>query len=59
MPLAIIPGAHLTTILGADIIFVVRDHRLAERGSHEQLLAAGGFYAGLYNIQFGDQAAAV
>ena len=54
----IVIAHHLTTILGADIIFVVRDHRLAERGTHEQLLAAGGFYAKLYNIQFGEEAAA-
>ena len=55
----IVIAHHLTTILGADIIFVVRDHRLAERGTHEQLLAAGGLYAELYSIQFGEQEAAV
>jgi subfamily B ATP-binding cassette protein MsbA len=55
----IVIAHHLATILGADIIFVVKDHQLAERGTHEQLMAAGGFYAELYNIQFGEQAAAV
>ena len=39
-------------------IFVVKDHQLAERGTHEELLAAGGFYAELNNVQFGDQAPA-
>ena len=56
---SIVIAHHLATILGADIIFVVKDHQLAERGTHEELLAAGGFYAELYNIQFGEQAAVV
>jgi subfamily B ATP-binding cassette protein MsbA len=54
----IVIAHHLATILSADIIFVVKDHRLAERGTHAQLLAAGGFYSELYNIQFGGHAAA-
>ena len=54
----IVIAHHLTTILGADIIFVVKNHQLAERGTHEELLAAGGFYAELYNIQFAEPAAA-
>jgi ABC-type multidrug transport system fused ATPase/permease subunit len=37
----------------------VKDRQLTERGTHEQLLAAGGFYSELYNIQFGEQEAAV
>ena len=43
---------HLATIQAADMIFVVKDHRLAERGTHAELLAAGGFYAELHGIQF-------
>jgi ABC-type multidrug transport system fused ATPase/permease subunit len=38
---------------------VVKDNQLTERGTHDELLAAGGFYAELYNIQFGELAAAV
>jgi len=55
----IVIAHHLATILGADIIFVVKDHQLMERGTHEELLAAGGFYAQLYDIQFGEPAAVV
>ena len=43
---------HLQTIRKADVIFVVKDHALVERGTHEDLLAAGGVYAELYAIQF-------
>ena len=52
----IVIAHHLATILKADAIFVVKDTKLEERGTHEELLAAGGFYAELYNIQFGSQA---
>lgn len=43
---------HLGTILHSDVIFVVKDTEMAERGTHEELLAAGGFYSELYKIQF-------
>ncbi len=49
---------HLATIVRADTIIVVKDNQLAERGTHEELLAAGGFYAELYNLQFGEKALA-
>jgi subfamily B ATP-binding cassette protein MsbA len=42
---------HLATILKADEILVIKDNTLAERGTHKELIAAGGFYAELYNIQ--------
>jgi subfamily B ATP-binding cassette protein MsbA len=48
---SIVIAHHLATILRADTIFVVKDCELKERGTHEELLAAGGFYAELYNIQ--------
>ncbi len=54
---SIVIAHHLATILKADVIFVVKDAAIAERGTHEELLAAGGFYADLYRIQFGDLAA--
>jgi ATP-binding cassette, subfamily B, bacterial len=42
---------HLSTIQRANVIFVVKDSSLAERGTHQELLAAGGLYAELYGIQ--------
>ena len=42
----------LSTIRSADLILVVRDGDIVERGSHETLLAKQGFYASLYNSQF-------
>ncbi len=42
----------LSTIREADVILVMRDGHIVEQGSHEQLLAEGGFYATLYNSQF-------
>jgi subfamily B ATP-binding cassette protein MsbA len=48
---AIVIAHHLGTILHADTIFVMKDHQLVEHGTHDELLAAGGFYSGLYRIQ--------
>jgi len=42
----------LSTIREADLILVLREGRIVEQGKHAQLLAAGGFYASLYNSQF-------
>ncbi len=42
----------LSTIKNADIILVMKDGDIIEQGNHEQLLAAGGLYANLYNSQF-------
>jgi subfamily B ATP-binding cassette protein MsbA len=43
---------HLATIRRADIIFVVENYRVVERGTHAELLAAGGLYSKLYELQF-------
>ena len=42
----------LSTIKNADLILVMKDGDIIEQGTHESLLAAGGFYADLYNSQF-------
>lgn len=42
----------LSTIRNADVILVMRDGDIVEQGSHEVLMARGGFYADLYNSQF-------
>ncbi len=42
----------LSTIKNADLILVMKDGDIIEQGSHESLLAQGGFYADLYNSQF-------
>jgi subfamily B ATP-binding cassette protein MsbA len=42
---------HLHTIRDSDVIFVVKDCELAERGTHEELLAAHGEYAHLHQLQ--------
>jgi ATP-binding cassette subfamily B protein len=47
----------LSTIREADQILVVDEGRIIERGTHAELLAAGGLYADLYHTQFADQAA--
>jgi ATP-binding cassette subfamily B protein len=47
----------LSTIREADQILVVDAGRIIERGTHEELLAAGGLYADLYHTQFASQAA--
>ncbi len=42
----------LSTIRGADLILVMNEGSIVEQGTHEELLAAGGFYYDLYNSQF-------
>ena len=49
---SLIVAHRLSTIRTADCILVMRDGRIVERGTHDELLAAQGFYAELYNSQF-------
>ena len=42
----------LSTIRNADLILVLKDGDIIEQGTHDELLARGGFYADLYNSQF-------
>ena len=44
----------LSTVQNADLIVVIQEGRIAEQGSHAELLARGGVYAALYRMQFRD-----
>lgn len=46
----------LSTIRQADLILVVRDGKIRERGTHDELMSQGGYYADLYNKQFESEA---
>jgi ABC-type multidrug transport system fused ATPase/permease subunit len=52
---AIVIAHRLSTVRAADLILVVEDGRIVERGTHPELLSRGGRYAQLYQTQFGDQ----
>ena len=56
---AVVIAHRLSTIRNADQILVVHHGRIAERGDHAELLAAGGIYARLYRLQFKRQEADV
>ena len=47
----------LSTVREADLLLVIEGGRVAERGTHTELLAAGGLYADLYRTQFAEQVA--
>jgi len=49
---SIVIAHRLSTVRNADVIFAVKDGRIGESGTHSELLASGGLYADLYNIQF-------
>lgn len=42
----------LSTIKNADLIIVMKDGEILEKGKHDELLKQNGFYAELYNSQF-------
>ncbi|MGH9407097.1 MAG: ABC transporter ATP-binding protein [Terriglobia bacterium] len=49
---SIVIAHRLSTVRRADVIFVVKDGGIAERGRHEELVKSGGLYAELYELQF-------
>jgi ABC-type multidrug transport system fused ATPase/permease subunit len=49
---AFVIAHRLSTIREADQVLVVNDNRIIERGNHQSLLEAGGFYHDLYMSQF-------
>jgi ABC-type multidrug transport system fused ATPase/permease subunit len=55
---AIVIAHRLSTVRAADLILVLEDGRIVERGRHADLLAAGGRYAELYRTQFDQPLAA-
>jgi len=52
---ALVIAHRLSTVRAADMILVVEDGRIVERGMHDQLLARRGRYAELYETQFGNE----
>ncbi len=52
----IVIAHRLSTIRDADRILVMKDGALVEQGNHDQLMAVGGLYAGLYKTQFAKEA---
>lgn len=50
---SVIVAHRLSTIRKADVIFVVKDGTIVERGNHEDLMKADGLYAELHRVQFG------
>ncbi|MGH3475407.1 MAG: ATP-binding cassette domain-containing protein, partial [Nocardioidaceae bacterium] len=52
---ALVIAHRLSTVRAADQILVIEDGRVLQRGTHEQLLAAGGRYEELYRTQFEQQ----
>src|SRR6266545_3126840 len=55
---AIVIAHRLSTVSKADIIFVLQNGVVAESGAHDELLARGGLYAHLHEIQFSNKSAA-
>jgi len=52
----IVIAHRLSTVRDADVIFVVKDGEIVEKGKHEQLMKRGGLYSELHDLQFNDEA---
>jgi ATP-binding cassette subfamily B protein len=52
---SIVIAHRLSTVRNADEILVIEAGRIAQRGTHDELIAAGGLYSELYHTQFADQ----
>jgi ABC-type multidrug transport system fused ATPase/permease subunit len=48
----IVIAHRLATVRRADVIFVIENGAIAERGTHDKLLTTGGLYSRLFEIQF-------
>ena len=53
---SIVIAHRLSTVKNADIILVVKEGKIIERGKHEDLIRAGGYYCRLYTRQYEDEA---
>ncbi|MCR4606664.1 MAG: ABC transporter ATP-binding protein/permease [Oscillospiraceae bacterium] len=53
---SIVIAHRLSTVRNADIILVVKDGKIIERGKHKDLIKAGGYYSRLYTRQYEDEA---
>ncbi len=53
---SVVIAHRLSTVRNADIILVVKDGKIIERGKHDELLRAGGYYSRLYTRQYEDEA---
>ena len=49
---SIVIAHRLSTVRSADIIFVIDDGKVVDQGTHKELLARGGLYSRLYELQF-------
>jgi len=56
---ALVIAHRLSTVRHADLILVVDDGTVVERGTHHELIASGGLYSELYRTQFNDELGAV
>ena len=52
---SIVIAHRLATVQRADVIFVLDDGKIVQQGTHNELLARGGQYQRLYEMQFADE----